>query len=290
LLSQLVDRGYQGRIVSADHLNELRAEIEGHHRQGLFDKKFYQEYLSGFTFAFPDSLPGAKSLIVVSVPQPAYRVVFTWNGEPRPLVIPPAYVGYDETKKQVGKLLAEALAPQGYGVESAKVPEKLLAVRSGLATCGRNNISYVPGMGSFHEPMAFFSDLACEDDTWREARVMDACKDCTACLRSCPTGAISSDRFLLRAERCLTFHNEQPGAVAFPAWIDPSWHNSLVGCMLCQKACPQNSEVVDWVEDGPRFSAEETALVLQGVPLDRLPADTAAKWRSLGLDSEDYGI
>ena len=289
-LLQLEKCGYQGRIVSANHLDELRGEIEGRHRQGLFDKKFYQEYLSGFTFALPDSLPGAKSLIVVSVPQPAYRLVFTWQGEPRPFLIPPTYVGYNETKKRVGKLLAEAVEPHGYGVERAKVPEKLLAVRSGLASYGRNNISYVPGMGSFQEPVAFFSDCPCEDDTWQEVRMMDACENCSVCRHSCPTGAISSDRFLLHAERCLTFHNEQPGDVSFPEWIDPSWHNSLVGCMLCLKVCPQNREFVNWVEDGPQFSEEETALVLKGVPLDQLPTDTSAKWKKLGLDDEDFDI
>ena len=44
---------------------------------------------------------------------------------------------------------------------------------------------------------------------------------------------------------------------------------------------------MNWVEDGEQFSEEETALVLEGVPLDQLPAPTAAKWKNLGLD-EDY--
>ena len=70
---------------------------------------------------------------------------------------------------------------------------------------------------------------------------------------------------------------------------DEMWHNSLVGCMLCQKVCPQNKKFVNWVEDGPQFSEEETALVLKGVPLDQLPAETVAKWKNLGLD-EDYVI
>lgn len=289
LISQLEERGYQGRIVSIDHVGELRQEIEGRREQGLFDEEFYRNWLTRFVFEPPESLPEAKSLIVVSVPQPAHRIVFTWNGESRPFLIPPTYVGYNDTKRHVEKLLAEAVEPQRHGVERAKLPEKLLAVRSGLAAYGRNNISYVPGMGSFQEPVAFFSDLPCGDDTWQEARMMEACENCTACLRSCPTGAIASDRFLLHAERCITFHNEQPGDVAFPEWMDPKWHNSLVGCMLCQKVCPQNKEFVNWVEDGPQFSEEETALVLKGVPLDQLPAETAAKWKDLGLD-EDYDI
>jgi len=59
--------------------------------------------------------------------------------------------------------------------------------------------------------------------------------------------------------------------------------------MLAQKVCPQNRKFVDWVEEGPQFSEEETALILEGVPLDQLPPGTSAKWRDLGLD-EDYDI
>ena len=171
----------------------------------------------------------------------------------------------------------------------AEVPKKLLAVRSGLAAYGRNNITYVSGMGSFHRLVAFISDLPCNRDEWRAPRVMERCSRCGACLRNCPTGAISDDRFLLHVERCISLHNEEPARVPFPEWIDPSWHNSLVGCMLCQKVCPQNKELVNWVKDGPQFSEQETAPVLQGIPLDRLPDETAAKWKNLSLD-EGYDI
>ena len=86
-----------------------------------------------------------------------------------------------------------------------------------------------------------------------------------------------SERFLLHAERCITFHNEKPGDIPFPAWIDPSWHNCLVGCLHCQRVCPQNREFLHWVEERVEFSQEETALLLQGVALDQLPPATAKK-------------
>jgi epoxyqueuosine reductase len=76
---------------------------------------------------------------------------------------------------------------------------------------------------------------------------------------------------MLHAERCITFHNEKPSDVPFPAWIDPSWHNCLVGCFHCQRVCPQNREFLHWVEEGVEFSQEETALLLQGVALEQLP-------------------
>ncbi len=297
LFSQLEERGYKGRIVSVQHLGELQEGIEGHHRQGLFDEEFYQKWLAGFVFSPPDSLPGARSLIVVATPQPQFRVVFTWNGEKLPFLIPPTYVDYKETKERVKELLAGILGPAGYRVEQAKLPEKLLTVRSGLGAYGKNNICYVPGMGSFHEPVAFYSDLPCREDNWQELQMMERCQNCSACLRHCPTGAIpstplragTSERFLLHAERCITFHNEKPGNIPFPTWLDPSWHNCLVGCLHCQRVCPENKDFLERVEEGSEFSEEETALILEGVPFDQLPAETAALWERLGL-SADYDI
>jgi len=292
LFSELKERGYQGRIVSIQHLGDLQEEIEGRYRQGLFDEEFYQEWLTGFAFSPPDSLPEARSMIVVAVPQPQTRVTFTWacpeprpensrrgsrrDGEPVRFIIPPTYFE-QRTENRVRELLARVLEPAGYRVAEAVLPKKLLAVRSGLAAYGKNNISYVPGMGSFHGLVAVYSDVPAQEDNWREPQMMESCQNCSACLRHCPVGAITSECFLLRAERCITFHNEKPGDVPFPAWIDPSWHNCLVGCLHCQRVCPQNREFLHWVEERAEFSQEETALLLQGVALDQLPPATAKK-------------
>jgi epoxyqueuosine reductase len=281
-------------------LGDLQEEIEGHYRQGLLDEEFYQEWLTRFVFSPPDSLPEARSMIVVAVPQPQTRVTFTWAcPEPRPersrrgsrrdgellrFIIPPTYFEQG-TENRVRELLARVLEPAGYRVAKAVLPKKLLAVRSGLAAYGKNNLSYVPGMGSFYGLIVVYSDLPAQEDNWREPQMMEICRDCSACLRHCPVGAIPStplrtdpsERFLLRAERCITFHNEKPGDVPFPAWIDPSWHNCLIGCFHCQRVCPQNREFLHWIEEGVEFSQEETALLLQGVALDQLPPATAKK-------------
>ena len=132
-------------------------------------------------------------------------------------------------------------------------------------------------MGSFHRLVALYSNLPCEEDHWGESQMLETCQKCSACLRRCPVGAITSERFLLRAERCITFHNEKDHSVPLPEWLDPAWHNWLVGCMHCQLVCPENQDVVRWVEEGPEFSEEETARLLQGAPLEQLPAETAEK-------------
>jgi epoxyqueuosine reductase len=283
LYSGFEERGLKGRVVSIQHLHDLQNEIESRHTQGLFDEEFYQEGLSFFSFRPPDDLPTAASLIVVAVSRPQTKVSFTWSGNTLTLILPPTYLGFREIPRQIEGLLTGWLAPEGYHAASAKLPRKLLAVCSGLAEYGRNNLSYIPGMGSFFQLIVFYSDLPCQEDTWQEPRMMDRCKDCQVCLTKCPTGAITSERFLLRAERCLVFHNERSPEHPFPDWIDPASHNCLIGCMLCQQFCPENKAFPEWFKGNETFSHEETSLFLKGALADRLPTTTQAKLERLGL-------
>jgi epoxyqueuosine reductase len=50
-----------------------------------------------------------------------------------------------------------------------------------------------------------------------------------------------------------------------------------VGCLHCQRVCPENKELLAWVEEGAGFSSEETRLLFEGVPLNQLPAATVRK-------------
>jgi epoxyqueuosine reductase len=91
--------------------------------------------------------------------------------------------------------------------------------------------------------------------------MMERCGNCEACLRACPTGAIGRDRFLLHAERCITFHNERRGE--FPAWL--------------------NKAVLSWIEEKEEFAEEETRLLMEYAPVAELPAGTVEKLRRLDL-------
>lgn len=271
--------GYRGKIVSIGHLNELQMEIEVHHKKDLLDKELYDAYLASFDFECHQRLAEARSLIIVSAPQPQIQVTFVRKDRSYPVIIPPTY--NFSADDQVADLLEAHLGPQGYRLQKVRLPQKLLAVRSGLAQYGKNNITYVKGMGSFHRPVVFISDFPCEADSWGEPAVLEQCENCSACLKACPTNAICSDRFLLHAERCLTFHNER--SKDFPEWLSPSWHNSLVGCMICQKVCPANKDVAKWIEVGATFDREETALILGAVSDDRLPRETFKKLKKLDI-------
>lgn len=283
LIHGLEERGYKGAVVPIQRLNDLQREIDRCYTEGLLDEEFYQESLRLFLFAPPDSLPQPSSLIVVAVPRPQFRIVFSWRNKRFPVLVPSYYLRWRETERQLEEALRQLVLPSGHRFARATLPIKILAVSSGLGTYGRNNICYVPGMGSFHRLWAFYSDMVCRSDSWQDARLLQACEECSACLRRCPTGAIAQERVLLRAERCITFHNERSGDIPFPRWMDPCWHNALIGCSHCQTVCPINRDFTARIEPGEEFSEEETALLLEGSPTEELLPATLKKLQRMDL-------
>jgi epoxyqueuosine reductase len=284
LFEDLEKNGLRGRIISVEHLNEIKEEIESRHRNGLFDETFYQERLKYFKYQKPVSLSGAKSIVVVAVPQPMIKITFHWQGRALPLTLPPTYIDNTKIDRYVKGLLEQSLRPESYKFVRAVLPVKTLAVRSGLALFGRNNIAYMPKFGSFHRLTAFFTDYPCPEDQWQEPQILPKCQECRACLKACPVGAIAEERFLIKAERCLTYLNEKTADHAFPEWVDPSWHNAIVGCMHCQRVCPYNKDVLAWSEDRGESTEEETGYLLRGEFSGERAAKIGRKLRRLGLD------
>jgi epoxyqueuosine reductase len=283
LCTALEAHGLKGRVVSIRRVKDLEDELEERHQQGLLDEKFYQDKLKWFNFAPPEQLKEARSIIVVAVPRPQTRFEFTWKDKTLPLILPPTYLGYQLVRDQTEALLTELLSAWGFKVANAWLPDKPLSVHSGLAEYGRNNITYVPGMGSFYQLTSFFSDMPCEEDTWQELRIMARCQTCKACMLKCPTAAISPERFLLHAERCIVYFNEKSSEHPFPVWMDASVHNALIGCILCQQYCPVNKPYLNWFEGNQKFTHEETDLLLHGVTKEALPPETRQKLAALEL-------
>ena len=277
LTRQLLDSGFKSVVVSTARLSELHGDLARLVEAGTLDKDFYDEIVSRYglrwDFEPPAQLPTARSIIIAAAQQPKISLEFSHNGQKYYGIIPPTYV-YD-TDSTIKNIISAFLQKHEYKVCDALLPVKLLAVRSGLARYGRNNISYINGWGSYFRLRAFFSDMPCALESWQEATAMDQCNKCISCVRKCPTGAISEERFLIDAGRCLTFLNE--GEEDFPKWIDPAWHNCLIGCMICQDICPANKEHVSWIMPGGDFSEEETKMILDGVTNDRLPGETREK-------------
>ena len=279
VLITLKDHGYEGKIVSIECIQNLEKEMSDRREGGSLDDNLFEAYLNRFAFSREDDSFNSQSVIIATAPQPQLKVTFRWQGSNYSCLLPPTYDC--ATDQQITDTLCGILKPEGYHLEKRRLPHKILAVRSGLAQYGKNNITYVQGLGSFHRLVAFVTDLPCGQDGWQKHQMMEDCRNCDACRNACPTSAISTNRFLLYGERCLTFHNEQGGE--FAEWVKPSWHHCLVGCMICQKVCPANKGFRKWVAEGPVFSEEETSLILESTPESGLPHDTVNKLDQLDM-------
>lgn len=269
------------RIVSTAHLEECRDAIEKLRDDKVVSESFYAEYLDSFEFKKPGALPNACSIIVIATPQPSSVIDVTFKGQRVRAIIPPTYL-YKEIREACTKILFDTLSAAGSGMARARLPMKLLATGSGLGRYGRNDICYVDGMGSFHRLEAFYTDYEFGIDAWQEVSMMGSCTGCSFCLESCPTGCIPGERILVDVERCLTYLNENEKDI--PAWVNPRWHNALVGCMRCQIVCPENRDFIRDRDKVEQFTEEETGLILNGVPAKELPAELSAKLGRMGIE------
>ena len=236
-MMQIAGFRHPHRVVSVSRRGELKKEIEERHKNGELSDLIFRSYSRIFDCLLPADCYSAESLIVAAVPRPQTRVVFTWKGEELPLLIPPTYARYWKINQEVEEELSHLLRPREFWVRFARVPQKLLAVRSGLAKYGRNNITYIPQLGSFYQLVSYYSNFPAEEEVWGDPVLMDSCE---ACRCACPSGAIGTDLFLIQQDRCLTFYCGYSGVQAIPDWLNPAWLECLIGCMRCQRACPEN--------------------------------------------------
>lgn len=281
----LRQRGLEARMVPVERLTDLATWFDELVAKGQLSQPVMDTIRFDFTVdrsALP-VLPGGRpvrSLVVAAQPSSYSRVLFRLNGEPRELVMPPVFAGYDDVWAAMGRVLEQAAEPAQYRFFRADLPAKSLAAFTGMARYGRNNIAYVPGWGSYIFLAGFVTDMPSDDVGWIEPATLDRCSTCIACARACSTGAIDGDRFLLHTDRCLPFLNDYPGD--FPSWVDPSWHEFPVGCLACQRACPENAGLKQW---GPteEFSEDETRLLLAGAREEELSDDLVGRLRRAGI-------
>jgi len=281
-LSQaLSEQNIRFRMVPVERLAELKAGITDTLDNKMEDEDFAAYVRRIFKFNALDNFPSAKSILVASVYNPAGKVIFKTKDRDIEAIIPQGFIKFYPKQRVLQQKVTETLSALGYRTERILLPIKLLAVRSGLAEYGKNNITYVNGFGSAHFLGAFITDLPAQDDFWREPKVMDSCEACNLCRSNCPTGAIGEDRFLLHGEKCITLYNENPGE--FPDWIDKKWHHAVIGCIKCQSVCPHNIEAYKQVPILETFTVAETETLLSTEDFEQLPDEVKLKFEQFGF-------
>lgn len=284
-INKLEKLGYCVSVVSVEHLEELGTEIGARHGNGELNGKFYHEYENPYFHPkLPANFKDARSIVVMATPQRMLRTSMRWKGRELKLVVPPTYFDSNKVIREAREDLRKALGPRKHRLVRAVLPQKLLAVRSGLAVYGKNNITYVPKFGSLYRLTSFYADFESPVDCWQEKKALPKCYTCKACTNACPTGAIRDDRFLIHVERCLTYLNEKKSDEAFPKWVPGNAHNALIGCMRCQRACPYDKDFVGRYEDRGHFDEEETEYLLKGKFTGSKAEAMERKLKTIGLD------
>lgn len=279
---KLNDFGAECRMVSINHIQELESEYEKSFENSLIDKQLHKRYIKDYIdFSLKEKYPSIHSLIIIATPSPQVDIKFQIENKEFWLKIPPIYSDRLELAGRIKEITSEIFDNNGYKTFPVILPKKLIAVKSGLAKYGKNNLAYVNGMGSYHRLTLFAADLHCENDSWQKTQMLGRCEKCFACQKSCPTSAIGDNNFVIKAERCLAYLNEQTGL--FPDWVDPISHNCIIGCIKCQDSCPENKSYISASKFKEEFNEKETHMILNEIPYDELPENLQTKISNLCL-------
>ncbi len=203
-LKQLSNNDIKAAIIPIECLSRLKADITGFKESAELNG--FQNWIvnQGYVLDVPELPFKPKSILTVAMRNKLSNVIFEHDGKS---------VRDMYSLDQIGDLIKflGLLAPKDkYSLEfSFWLPNKRLAVCSGLTEYGRNNITYIDGWGNFFTLYSYLTDMPCEGNyTWREVKNMDQCATCGLCIKSCPTKSIRDDRFLIDNEICFTHFEE----------------------------------------------------------------------------------
>ena len=162
---------------------------------------------------------------------------------------------------KLGARIEAEVGPHGYRVltDSAPALEKALARNARLGWIGKNTLLLNPAAGSWFFLGEIYTDLPLTPE--ERPVVAEQCGRCSACIRICPTQAITAP-YKLDARRCISYLTiEHHGPI--PEELRPMMGNRIFGCDDCQLVCPWNRYAKTTVEPdfAPRHGLDSPGLL-----------------------------
>jgi epoxyqueuosine reductase len=271
------------RVVPVERLEDLRRDIEQLRRDTGLNK--FQNMITGtYTFNVPELPFTVRSIIVAAIPHFSYAdAVFHLNG--KEYKVYSAFVKMYDTSDMdiyIDSVLAELGRHSVVVPMMPGFPQRLLGAKCGLAVYGRNNITYIDGLGSYFGYATYYSDVLPDCEVWHDTTpVAKTCETCGACIKNCKTGAITRDRFLIDTDKCYSGMSTRPGD--FPP-VPNCAHHSIVRCMKCQYGCPMNAQANLRTYPAVSFDEAETAHILSGVGYDNVSVSLRERAVIFGFD------
>ena len=119
-------------------------------------------------------------------------------------------------------------------VDSAPILEKAWAAKSGIGWVGKNSNLITKQVGSFYFLAELIVDLELDYDTIES----DHCGQCTACIDSCPTEAIT-EPYVVDGSKCISYFTIELKE-NIPQEFKGKFDDWVFGCDICQDVCPWN--------------------------------------------------
>jgi epoxyqueuosine reductase len=194
-------------------------------------------------------MPGCKSIVVLAIPYSKPQdargnssrdddaatvrgrvAAYAW-GEDYHLVLKPRLEAMvDFIQMTVGHPVASL-----WYTDTGPILERELAQRAGLGWIGKNTCLINPKNGSYLLLAEILLNVSLTPDA---PFVDDRCGSCARCIEACPTDCILPNR-TIDARRCISYltielRDDIPGEFRDPV------HSWILGCDVCQMACPWN--------------------------------------------------
>ena len=230
------------RVTSAAVFEREREALLGRIEAGLLAEMRWIDAERARVSTDPTALvPGARS--VISVAMPYGRPAHAWRGGSRGRIARYAWArDYHGVMKERLRALRELLLDGAGGedgeaavvVDTGRVVDRAVAVRSGLGWYGKNAMVLSPTHGSWLMLGEIVTTVALPADE----ELRKSCGRCTRCLDRCPTGAIVAPG-VIDSRRCISYLTiEHRGAI--PPRLRPLIGAWIFGCDVCQEVCPVN--------------------------------------------------
>ena len=191
-------------------------------------------------------LPGARSVLVVAMP-------FVWHS-PWPMGYGEVSAFYFTSQRahEAIQRLGEVLSAQGVSVSvKQNLPQKRLGERAGIGLLGRNTLLRNAAWGSCFALRVLVTDIP----PGPPPKTMPApkCGSCRRCVQACPTGALRDDGTL---DTTLCLRSYMMSGETVPEALRPHMGVRLLGCEICQRACPHNGAMPVSAPDVSAFSLD----------------------------------
>ncbi|MEP7323006.1 MAG: tRNA epoxyqueuosine(34) reductase QueG [Saprospiraceae bacterium] len=226
-------------ISTVRSLDEEKSRLEDWLLKGYHGEMHYMAKNQSMRLNPAELVFGAKS--VISLAYNYYRPVVVEEGKPKISIYAQGTDYHKVIKKKLKHLWQtiqtslDVKATARYFVDSAPVMERQWAASAGLGWLGKNTLLIHPKHGSYF----FLAEIICDLDLQPDIPIHDHCGTCTRCIDACPTEAIDSRGYVLKADQCISYLTIETKK-DIPDTLTDKMENWVFGCDICQQVCPWN--------------------------------------------------